>query len=115
LISKIIAVVLFYAMKKIVLLFSFLLFITVFPNSYAFDGPLQVKNQFPLFLSVNTPYLETASLQNSFTASLSHSSIYLVEHSSEWDMGLDMEMTGLRCFSHWAKGTIPATQASNFP
>ena len=82
-------------MKKSASLFSLFLFITVFSNSYAFDGPLQVKNKFPLFLNVNAPYLESASLQNSFTASLSHSSIYLVEHSSEWDMGLDMEITEL--------------------
>jgi hypothetical protein len=96
LISKIIAVVLSCDMKKAASLFSFLLIIAVHSaSSEAFDGPLQVKNQFPLFLSVNAPYLETASLQNSFAASLSHSSIYLVDNSSEWDIGLDMEITEL--------------------
>ena len=30
-----------------------------------------------------------------FSASLSHSSIYLVDNSSEWDIGLDMEITEL--------------------
>ncbi len=33
--------------------------------------------------------------RNSFSASLSHSSIYLVDNSSEWDIGLDMEITEL--------------------
>ena len=83
-------------MKKTASLFSFLLIISVLSaSSEAFDGPLQVKNQFPLFLSVNAPYLESASLQDSFAASLSHSSIYLVDNSSEWDIGLDMEISEL--------------------
>lgn len=83
-------------MKKIIMLF--LLFLTIssfFPIAYAFEGPLQVKNQFPLFININTPYLETASAENSFSASLSHSSIYLVRDSSEWSIGLDMEITEL--------------------
>jgi hypothetical protein len=96
LISKTIAVVLSYAMKRTASLFSFLLiFLVLSASSEAFDGPLQVKNQFPLFLNVNAPYLESASLQDSFAASLSHSSIYLVDNSSEWDIGLDMEITEL--------------------
>jgi len=83
-------------MKKTASLFLFLLIVAVLSaSSEAFDGPLQVKNQFPLFLNVNAPYLESASLQDSFAASLSHSSIYLVERSAEWDMGLDMEITEL--------------------
>jgi hypothetical protein len=83
-------------MKKAVSLLSFLLIIAVLSaSSEAFDGPLQVKNQFPLFLHVNAPYLEPASLQDSFSASLSYSSVYLVENSSKWDIGLDMEITEL--------------------
>jgi len=83
-------------MKKTASLFSLLLIVSVFSDSSdAFDGPLQVRNQFPLFLNVNAPYLESASLQDSFAASLLHSSIYLVDNSSEWDIGLDMEITEL--------------------
>ena len=63
--------------------------------SYGFDGPLQARNQFPLFLYLNTPYLESASIENSFSASLSYSSINLVESSSKWDIRLDMEITEL--------------------
>jgi hypothetical protein len=63
--------------------------------SHAFDGPLQVRNQFPLFLHANAPYLESASPEDSLRAGLSHSSVYLVKNSSEWDIGLDTEITEL--------------------
>jgi hypothetical protein len=79
-------------MKRVILFLSFLLISSL---SYAFEGPLQVKNQFPLFLPFNEPYMESASIENSFSASLSHSSVYLVRESSEWSMGLDMEITEL--------------------
>ncbi len=64
-------------------------------SAAAFDGPLQVKNQFPLFLPVNQPYLEQASPETSFSLSLSHSSVYLIDHSAHWNAGLDLEMTEL--------------------
>ena len=34
-------------------------------------------------------------IENSFSVSLSHSSVYLVRDSSEWFLGLDMEITEL--------------------
>jgi len=61
--------------------------------AHAFEGPLQVKNQFPLFLYADAQYLESASVENSFSASLSHSSINLIRDSSQWSVGLDMEIT----------------------
>ncbi len=61
----------------------------------AFDGPLQVKNQFPIFLPVDQPYLEQASPENSISVSLSHSSVYVIKNSAHWDAGLDLEMTEL--------------------
>jgi hypothetical protein len=64
-------------------------------TTYAFDGPLQVRNQFPLFLYADAQYLEAASIENSFSAGLSHSSINLVSESSDWSVGLDMEITEL--------------------
>jgi hypothetical protein len=83
-------------MKKITALFLSLFIILIsFSASYGFDGPLQVRNQFPLFLYLNTPYLESASIEDSFSASLSYSSLNLVERSSGWDIGLDMEITEL--------------------
>lgn len=64
-------------------------------NAFPFEGPLQVKNQFPPFLIVNAPYLEKASYENSFTASVSHSSTFMVRNSHIWSVGLDMEVTEL--------------------
>ena len=61
----------------------------------AFDGPLQVRNQFPLFLPADAPYLDTASLDDSFSAGLSYSSVYLVGKSADWDTGIDLEMAEL--------------------
>jgi hypothetical protein len=72
-----------------------LLLLSFSPVTHAFDGPLQVKNQFPLFMYINAPYLEKASLDNSFSASFSYASIYLVKESSEWSAGLDMEVAEL--------------------
>jgi hypothetical protein len=83
-------------MKKIILLFlSFVIISFYSPTTYAFEGPLQVKNQFPLFLYVSAPYLESASIENSLSANFSYSSVYLVRESPEWDMGLDMEIAEL--------------------
>lgn len=70
--------------------------VVVSPHAvYSFEGPLAVKNQYPLSLHVNQPYLEKASMENSLSAGLSHSSIYTVQNSSEWVINLDMEITEL--------------------
>jgi len=83
-------------MKKVIIFLAMLLIFSLHSStSYGFDGPLQVRNQFPLFLYLNTPYLESALVENSFSASLSYSSLNLVESSSEWDIGLDMEIAEL--------------------
>lgn len=71
----------------------FLLLLLAFsPASHAFDGPLQVRNQFPLFLPVNEPHFEKAAIENSFSAGFAYSSVYLVQESSRWSAGLDMEI-----------------------
>jgi Protein of unknown function (DUF3187) len=59
----------------------------------AFEGPLQVKNQFPIFLPINQPYLEQASTESSFSLSLSHSSVFVIEDSAHWTAHLDLELT----------------------
>jgi hypothetical protein len=65
----------------------------------AFEGPLQVKNQFPIFLPINQPYLEQASTESSFALNLSHSSVFVMEDSVHWTANLDLELTelNLRC------------------
>ncbi len=59
------------------------------------EGPLQIKNQYPLFLHVSQPYLEKAEMESSMSYSLSHSSTYTVQSSGRWIMNLDMEITEL--------------------
>ena len=59
------------------------------------EGPLQIKNQFPIFLHVNQPYLEKAEMESSMSYTLSHSSTYTVQSSGSWVMNLDMEITEL--------------------
>ena len=66
--------------------------LTAFSSS---EGPLQIKNQFPIFLHVNQPYLEKAGMESSMSYSLSHSSTYTVQSSGTWDINLDMEITEL--------------------
>jgi hypothetical protein len=63
--------------------------------SHSFSGPLQVKNQFPIFIHANQPYLEKAAPETSFSASLSHSSVFTVQNSGEWVIDMDMEITEL--------------------
>jgi hypothetical protein len=81
--------------RSIPILF-FLLLISPLPAiASAFQGPLQVKDDFPLFLHLDTPYIETASMESSFSAGLSYSSLFLVKQSADWTVNLDMEITDL--------------------
>ena len=64
-------------------------------SAFPFEGPLQVKNQFPIFLPVNEPYLEQAATESSFSLSLSHSSVFVVKDSAQWSAHLDIELTEL--------------------
>jgi len=61
----------------------------------SFEGPLQVRNQFPLFISLDAPYLESAAVQDSATVSLSYSSVYVTQSSADWTVNMDFEMTEL--------------------
>lgn len=71
----------------------FILFLS--PASFPFEGPLQAPNRFPLFLQINSPYLESASPGNSFSVGLSHSSVFMIKNSTEWSVNLDMEISTL--------------------
>jgi len=77
---------------------SFILVITVMMYAIpalSFEGPLQVRNQYPIFIHADQQFLEKASIENSFSLSLSHSSTYTVQESSDWIIHLDMEITEL--------------------
>ena len=67
-------------------------------------GPFQVKNQFPIFLYADQPYLEPAALADSFSVSLSHSSLFVMEDSAAWSAHLDLELTELNFRYRW---TVP--------
>ena len=71
-----------------------LLFSTTGP-AYAADGPLQVRNQFPIFLPAMPPYLEPAEMRDSLTLGLSHSSVYVTERIYPWTVSMDLELTEL--------------------
>ncbi|MDO8282669.1 MAG: DUF3187 family protein [Thermodesulfovibrionia bacterium] len=75
--------------------FLILFIITPFSIAGSFDGPLQVKNQYPIFMHAGAPYIAAASMENSFSASLSHSSTYTVQSSKDWVIDQDMEVTEL--------------------
>jgi hypothetical protein len=64
-------------------------------SAFTFEGPLQVKNQFPVFLPLNQPYLEPAFTENSFSLNVSHSSVFVMEDSAPWSTHLDIELTEL--------------------
>jgi hypothetical protein len=56
---------------------------------------LRGVNQFPLFLHLDGPALESAVTADSFSASLTHSSVFLTRSSPVWAVNLDMEITEL--------------------
>lgn len=61
----------------------------------AFEGPLAVKNQFPLFMNIGAPRLESAAAGTALTAGLSYSSVFMVRSSSAWSVNLDTELAEL--------------------
>lgn len=68
----------------------------LFPSKViSFDGPLSVRNHFPLFLHANAPVLESATIFRSFSAYLLYSSIHTVRSSARWSVSLDMEISEL--------------------
>jgi hypothetical protein len=92
-------------MRRHVFTVSIIMLLLLAGTAFAFEGPLQVKNQFPLFLYLDAPRLESAAPEDSFSAELSHSSVFVAKHSSDWTVNLDMEITEL---SLRFKKNIPA-------
>ena len=58
-------------------------------------GPMEIRNQFPLFLHLNTPVLESAAVQDAFSVQFSYSSIFFLRDSPRWSVHLDMEWAEL--------------------
>lgn len=63
--------------------------------AYSFDGPLQTRNQFPVFLHLNQPLMEKANIEDFLSFSISTSTTHQVHNSENWSMGVDLEMTEL--------------------
>ncbi|MDA8084476.1 MAG: DUF3187 family protein [Nitrospiraceae bacterium] len=61
----------------------------------AFEGPLRVRNQFPLFMHIDAPELESARATDGFSASFSYSSVFMAKNSAAWDVLIDLEMATL--------------------
>jgi len=83
--------------KKLLVVPAILLMavLTMSGGAYAFEGPLQVRNQFPLFMHADAPGLESARTGDSFTAGFSYSSVYMAKQSAEWNVLLDFELAML--------------------
>jgi hypothetical protein len=62
---------------------------------FSFEGPLQVRNQFPIFLPLDPPSFESAAVRDSAAVSLTHSSVYVTQHSASWTINMDLELTEL--------------------
>jgi hypothetical protein len=75
---------------------SVLALLLLFPSAaLAFDGPLQVRNQFPLYLGMDPPFFESAEVRDQVSLHLNHSSVFLVDKSTDWNIGMDLELTEL--------------------
>lgn len=89
----------FYVPVKVVIAGLFLIFLSAFMASFepvcAFEGPLQSRNQFPLFMHADAPGLESARTGDSFSASFYYSSVFMSHQSQTWNVQLDMEVATL--------------------
>jgi hypothetical protein len=77
---------------SLVFVLPLILVLTPFSAS-GLEGPLRVKNQFPLFLSLNAPLPEKAAVENSLSLGLSYSSVFMKKKSADWLVDLDLEST----------------------
>ncbi len=64
-------------------------------SASSFQGPLRVRNGFPLASILDAPYLERAVCEDSLSFSLSHSSVDFIESDRGLDFRIDLEATEL--------------------
>ena len=57
----------------------------------AFEGPLIVKNGFPLYAAIGNPSLTSAEPEYMLDIGFSYSSTYRVRSSKDWFFGIDLE------------------------
>lgn len=63
--------------------------------SHAMDGPLHVKNSFPLAAILDAPSPEPAAYRNFLSLGLTHSSVDFIESDNGYDFRIDAEVTEL--------------------
>lgn len=63
--------------------------------SHALDGPLHVKNSFPLAAVLDAPSPEPATYRNFLSLGLTHSSVDFIESDNGYDFRIDTEVTEL--------------------
>ncbi len=56
-----------------------------------FEGPLDVRNSLPVFLTLGSPVMLSAEGEDSIGLDFTYSSTYIVAASAEWSFGLDLE------------------------
>lgn len=64
-------------------------------HAATYEGPLQVRNQFPLFIPLDSPSLESAAIRDVAALSLTYSSVYMTEVNGPWTVNLDLELAEL--------------------
>ena len=64
-------------------------------SAFSFEGPFRVKNQFPLFLHLNTPVMEKAAQEDALNLSIQYSSVFMKQTSTDWRVDLDLELAEL--------------------
>ncbi|MFH1671849.1 MAG: DUF3187 family protein [Pseudomonadota bacterium] len=78
-------------MKYIILILFVVTLILSTELAAGFQGPLRVKNSFPLVMSIGSPSLVSAECENSVNLNLTYSSTHLVDVSNDWTVGIDLE------------------------
>ena len=80
-------------MKNILSLPVLLVFVLFTTTAYAgpFEGPLVIKNGFPLYAAIGSPSLMSAEPENTLDVNFSYSSTYCVEKTNDWYFGIDLE------------------------
>ncbi len=63
--------------------------------SHSLEGPLRVKNSFPLVSILDAPVPEPAAYGNSLSLGLTHSSVDFIESENGFDFRIDAEVTEL--------------------
>lgn len=78
--------------RRHIIILSALVFCALSANAApAFEGPLGVSNSHPLLFAAGSPSLSEARCRSRVDVNFTYSSTFLLESSSRWDLGIDLE------------------------